>query len=194
MDDIRSLGTALTSGAGQARTAPTAQPLNYNERMLALRFAGLLALVVWVGGLVVLGVSAAPAIFDVVGLRQIPDGPVLAGAIFGEVLRRFHAIAYGCGAVLIVALIARAVLGPRPRQFAVRLGIAALMLMATLYSGLVVSGRIERLRQEIGAAPSSLDAGDPRRVAFGRLHGLSTALELVPFVGGLILLLWDIRD
>jgi Domain of unknown function (DUF4149) len=183
----------LAPGTGRAPIGRR-QALNYNERMLALRFAGLLALAVWVGGLTALGVSAAPAIFDVVGLRQVADGRVLAGAIFAEILRRFHLIAYACGAVLILSLIARAVLGPRPRQFGVRLAVAAVMLTATLYSGLIVSGRIERQREAIGAAPSSLDADDPRRAAFERLHELSMALQLVPFAGGLILLLWEVRN
>ena len=39
--------------------------VNYNDRMLLLRYAALLTLVVWVGGLLALGGVAAPAIFDV---------------------------------------------------------------------------------------------------------------------------------
>ena len=162
--------------------------------MLALRFAGLLGLAVWVGGLVALGAIAAPAIFDVVSLRQVADGRVLSGAIFGEILRRFHLVAYGCAAVVIAGLLVRAVLGPRPRRFAVRLAIAAAMLAATLYSGLMVSPRIEQLRVDIGRAPSNLDASDPRRIVFGQLHAQSTALQLVPLMGGLILFLFEARD
>jgi hypothetical protein len=162
--------------------------------MLALRFAGLLALAVWVGGLVALGAIAAPAIFDVVTLRPIADGRALSGAIFGEILRRFHLVAYGCAAGVIGSLITRAVLGPRPRWFAVRLAIAAVMLAATAYSGLVVSPRIERLRADIGVSPSSLADHDPRRAAFGQLHGLSTTLLLVPLIGGLLLLQFEARE
>ncbi len=162
--------------------------------MLALRFAGLLALAVWFGGLVALGAIAAPAIFDVVSLRQVTDGRVLSGAIFGEILRRFHLVAYGCAVVVIGGLIARAVLGPRPRRFAARVAIAGIMLAATLYSGLIVSSRIEQLRADIGGAPSNLDATDPRRIAFGQLHGQSTALQLVTMVGGLILLVFEARE
>jgi hypothetical protein len=162
--------------------------------MLALRFAGLLALAVWTGGLTALGAIAAPATFDVIDARQLADGRVLAGAVFGEALRRFHLVTYACGAAVLLSLMARAVLGPRPRRFAVRAAIAALMLGSTLYSGLVVSGRIERARQDTGVAPSSLPEGDPRRLEFERLHGQSTALQIVPFVGGLMLMLWELRD
>jgi hypothetical protein len=162
--------------------------------MLALRFAGLLALAVWFGGLVTLGAIAAPAIFDVVSLRQVADGRVLSGAIFGEILRRFHLVAYGCATFVIGGLIARAVLGPRPRRFALRVGIAAAMLAATLYSGLVLSPRIEQLRAETGGSPSSLDANDPRRIAFGQLHGRSTTIHLVAMIGGLMLLILEARE
>ena len=162
--------------------------------MLALRYAALLALVVWVGGLIALGALAAPATFDVVAARQLPDGRLLAGAIVGEILRRFHHVAYVCGVVVPLSLSARAVLGPRPRRFALRVGLAVAMLAAVGYSGLGGSPRIERLQQTIGIAPSSLPEDDPRRVEFGRLHGLSSGVLLLPVLGGLLLLFYELRD
>jgi uncharacterized membrane protein len=163
--------------------------------MLALRFVCLLALTIWVGGLLVLGAIAAPSIFDVMDARQVADGRLLAGAVFGEILRRFHLLSYGCGAVVLGALLARAVLGPRPMRFAFRAALAAVMLGASAYSGIVVSSRIVDAQARIGAvAPSSLPATDPRRVEFGRLHAASAALQLVPILGGLVLLLWEVRE
>jgi uncharacterized membrane protein len=162
--------------------------------MLALRYAGVVALTLWIGGLLVLGGIAAPSIFDVLAARQLPDGRVLAGAIFGEVLRRFHLLTYVCGVVLLATLLVRGVLGPRPVLFAVRLAIAFTMLLASAYSGLIVSAQIARAQAEIGAAPSSLPRDDPRRAAFGRLHATSTGLELVPILGGLFLLFRELKD
>ena len=162
--------------------------------MLALRYTALLALTIWAGGLVALGGVAAPAMFEVLGARQIPDSRQLAGSIFGEALRRFHLISYACGAVLVVSLAVRAVLGPRPRRFALRLAITIVMLGASLYSGLVVTRQIERLRADVGASASSLPASDARRARFARLHGTSTTLEMIPLFGGLLLLVWEMRD
>ena len=162
--------------------------------MLALRYAGVLALAVWVGGLLVLGAIGAPAIFDALAARQVVNDRVLAGAIFGEILRRFHLLSYGCGAVLLTSLIARGVLGPRPRKFALRLGTAFLMLAAAAYSGVIVSGQVHQAQAAIGVAPSSLPEADPRRVAFGRLHATSTGLQLVPILGGLFLLFRELKD
>lgn len=154
----------------------------------------MLAVAVWIGGLLALGAVAAPSVFDVVALRDVANGRVLSGAIAGEMFRRFHLVAYGCGVVILAALAARAVLGPRPRRFAVRMGLALVMLGTTLYSGLVVSRAIERLQREVGAAPSSLPEHDPRRAAFGRLHAQSSGIQLVPLVGGLVLMFWELRD
>lgn len=162
--------------------------------MLALRFAALVALTLWVGGLIVLGAIAAPSIFDVTAARGIADDRVVAGAIFGEAFRRFHLLSYGCGCLLFVTLAARAVLGPRPVYLAARLTLVIVMLIAAGYSGLVLTGDIESLRAEIGVAPSSLSEDDPRRAAFGRLHALSTALQLIPVLGGLALMVFELKD
>ena len=161
--------------------------------MLALRYVALMALVVWVGGLLALGAIAAPSIFDVIGGTQAAGGRLLAGAVFGEILRRFALVSYAAGAVLLGTLIVRAILGPRPRRFAWRAGVALLMLAASAYAGVFVAGRIHRLQQEMGVAPSSLPETDARRVEFGRLHGLSTALQLVPLLGGLTLIYWELK-
>lgn len=162
--------------------------------MLALRYAALLATALWVGGLITLGAIAAPSIFDTIAARGVGDGRVLAGAVFGEALRRFHLLSYACAAVIIVTLVVRAALGPRPVHFAIRLGITVVMLAVALYSGVALSSRIERVRNEAGGAPSALPDGDPRRVQFGRLHALSTVLQIVPVAGGLMLLFWELTD
>ena len=93
-------------------------------------------------------------------------------------------------------LAVRAVLGPRPRRFAFRAMVAMLMLGATLYSGMILSQQIARVQQEIGATipASSLAADDPRRIAFGRLHQQSAALNLVPLIGGFVLLFLELGD
>ena len=164
--------------------------------MLALRFAALVAIAVWIGGLLALGAIAAPAIFDVVAARGIADARLVSGAIFGEILQRFHLVAYGCGAALLLSLIIRRILGPRPRPFAIRFGIATIMLAAALYAGFVLHQQIETLQHQIGVnvSASSLPQGDPRRVEFGRLHGRSALVQFVPIVGGLLLLFWELRD
>jgi uncharacterized membrane protein len=161
--------------------------------MLALRYAAVLALAVWVGGLIALAAVVAPAMFDVLGAMGA-GGRLQAATIFAEALRRFDRFAFICSGVLLVSLAARAVLGPRPRRFAVRAGIAGLMLAATLWTAFVIAPSIERTQREIGGLPSSLPPNDARRIEFGRLHQLATALGFVPLAGGLTLLFWELKD
>ena len=162
--------------------------------MVFLRYVALLALVVWVGGLIALGAIAAPATFDVMAARRVADGRLLAGAVFGEVLRRFFYVSCGAAAVIFLSLTARRVLGPKPRHAGIRAGILALMTGAMLYAGIVVASRIAALQATITVAPSALPASDPRRVEFGRLHGISSALQLVPLIGGLALIFWELKE
>jgi hypothetical protein len=162
--------------------------------MLALRYIALAALVVWIGGLLALGAIAAPVIFSVIDARHVADGRLLAGAIFGTILGRFELVEYASGAVLLAALGMRRVLGPRPRHFGLRLAIAVIMLASAGYAGLVVTGEIEAVQARMGGvAPSSLSENDPRRVEFGRLHGLSSGLQLIPLLGGLALMFFELN-
>jgi len=160
--------------------------------MLALRFAAVLALVLWIGGLLAIGAIAAPAAFDVLGASG--EGRLLAGSVVGETLRRFNLIAYGCAAVVLLSLAVRGVLGPRPRRFAMRIAGLILMTAAALYAGMVLAPRIASIQHSIGAAPSTLAPSDPRRIEFGRLHGRSVYVQLVPLLGGLALLFFELKD
>jgi uncharacterized membrane protein len=161
--------------------------------MLALRYAAVLALALWTGGLFVVGALAAPSIFDVLGDRGA-EGRMLAGMVVGDLLQRFNLVTYACAAVVLVSLAVRGVLGPRPRRFAIRVAMLGMMTTATVYAGLVLTPRIAAAQRTIGAAPSTLAETDPRRVEFGRLHGLSASLQLVPLLGGLALLFWELKD
>jgi uncharacterized membrane protein len=162
--------------------------------MLALRYVYVLALVVWLGGMVVLGAIVAPTTFQVLQASAPVEGRELAGELFGTLLARFHYVAYAAGALLLVTLAAMALLGPRPRGFAVRTAIAGVMLLVALYSGFIVLGTIEAIQGEVEGLPSRLAADDPRRVRFDQLHVLSTRLMMVNIVGALALLYWEARS
>lgn len=162
--------------------------------MLALRYVYVLALVVWLGGMVVLGAVVAPATFQVLQASDPVDGRALAGELFGVTIARFHYVAYTAGAALLLSLAAMAVLGPRPRQFAVRSAIIAAMLAIALYSGLVVLNRIDALQQEVGTLSSRLPATDARRIEFDGLHQLSTRLMMLNMAAALMLLYWEARE
>jgi uncharacterized membrane protein len=162
--------------------------------MLALRYVYVLALVVWLGGMVLLGAVVAPTTFQVLQARAPADGRALAGELFGITVARFHYVAYASGILLLVSLAAMAVLGPRPAHFAVRSIIIAAMLAVAVYSGVWVLGRIDAIQQEVGVLPSRLASTDSRRVEFDALHQLSTRLMMLNVAAALILLYWEARE
>lgn len=162
--------------------------------MLALRYVYVFALVVWLGGMIVLGALVAPTTFQILQAIEPSTGRELAGEVFGATIARFHYIAYGAGALLLVSLAAMAVLGPRPRHYAVRSALIVAMLGVSAYSGLVVLNRIDVIQRDIGGPVSRLPADDVRRSEFDRLHRLSTQLMMLNVAGAMILLYWEARE
>jgi len=162
--------------------------------MAFVRYIALAALVIWLGGMVVLGFLVAPATFRVLGVAAPTVGGFLAGAVFGEVLRRFHLLAYGCGAVMMVCLFAMKFVGPPPRSFPLRAGIVAAMLAVAGYSGIVVSGEMAKLQSSISGPVNALPEHDARRVRFTSLHQRATALMALNLAGGLVLLAWYVKE
>jgi hypothetical protein len=166
----------------------------YNDRMLAVRYVYVLALVVWLGGMVILGAVVAPTLFQVLQAGDPVTGRELAGAAFGSAIARFHYVAYGAAALLLLTLAAMRILGPKPAAFAIRALIVLVMLGIALYSGLIVLGRIDEIQAAVGSLPSRLPVGDPRRVEFDSLHTLSTRLMGANIVGALVLLYWEAKE
>ena len=162
--------------------------------MLAVRYVYVLALVVWLGGMVVLGAVVAPTLFQVLQAGDPSNGRALAGAAFGSAIARFHYVAYISGALLILSLAVMRILGPKPVHFAARALIVLAMLAVAIYSGLVVLERIDDIQAAVGTLPSRLPATDPRRIEFDGLHTLSTRLMSVNIVGALVLLYWEARE
>ncbi len=153
--------------------------------MSLVRYATLAALVVWLGGMIVLGGLVAPAAFDVLP-RVALDGRALAGDVFGEILRRFHLVAYGCGAIIFVGLFVMKFVGPPPEAFVPRAAIVAAMLAVAAYSGFIVSPEIEALQADA--------RGEHHSVQFDSLHQRSTLLMTLNLGLGLVLLYWHARE
>ncbi len=141
-----------------------------------------LALVLWVGGLAVLTLIVAPAVFQTAPSRES------AGRTFGLILQRFNRLGWACGLAILVA---------GPLRYAGRFSqelyaaeftrylLGLLMLGLSLYTGLVLARRIERLRGEMGVGIDQLVKDDPRRVEFNRQHGQSMALTAFNLLLGL---------
>ena len=117
----------------------------------------------WLGAAILTAAAVAPAAFRVLPSRT------LAGALVGEVLP----VIFVGG---IVVAIAAMFLEMRAGNGGWRLTLAApfiAMIIACVVAQFVIGPKIETVRAAIGGAVDALDASDPRRVQFGRLHGFS---------------------
>jgi len=162
--------------------------------MRVLRYFAFVTLGIWVGGMVTLGALVAPVAFATVDVERIEGGRALVGVLFAAFLRRFHVVALGAAAIVFASLVGRRLIGPRPIHFGARAALLAMMVAATLYSGFVLTGRIERIQREAGVPSLTLPDGDPVRAEFNRLHRLSVALMGFNVVGGLVLLGWEAAE
>jgi hypothetical protein len=162
--------------------------------MPALRVISLALVATWIGGLAVLGIIAAPVVFEVLESHDPVAGRTLAGLLFGTIFERFQHLAWGLGSGLLALLGLRAALGPRPRRLAIQLWLVIGMLAASAYTGLIISPRIDHLRDTTPVTMASLPEDDARRVEFGRLHGLSNGLMALTLMAGLALFWIETRE
>lgn len=162
--------------------------------MLAVRYLALAALVVWLGGMVVLTLIVAPTTLRVLQDADPGGGRVAAGALVGELLSQFDLLAYACGGIVLVALFVMKFLGPPPAAFVVRAAIVAAMLAIAVYAGVPVGREIVRIQAGVSGPVGDLPAADPRRLRVDALHRTSTTLMTVNMVLGLVLLFWYTRE
>jgi Domain of unknown function (DUF4149) len=119
-------------------------------------------LVLWLGAALFFALAVAPSAFAV-----LPEA-ALAGALIGRLLPPLFVGGAFLGLLIVIMELQRR--GSRRRW---RASAAGVMLTACALAQVVVGGRIDRLRTEIGRPIAALERDDPRRVAFGRLHALS---------------------
>lgn len=143
--------------------------------------ASVVLLAAWLGAAVLVASVVAPAAFAVLPNRT------LAGALVGRVLP----VIFWSGMVVGVAV---AALGWSMPNRVWRTGAAAGLVVACAAAQLVVAPRIEQVRRQIAGAVDALDPSDPRRQAFGRLHGMSVAWMGLGGVAALLALVLVLRQ
>lgn len=122
--------------------------------------AACLLLAAWLGAALLSVAVVAPAAFAVLPSRT------LAGEVIGRVLPVVFGSGIAVGIVVTVVSLAGKV---SPAAAAV----ATLASVACAVAQFGINPRIAKLRLEIGGPVEALPAQDPRRVAFGLLHGYS---------------------
>jgi uncharacterized membrane protein len=162
--------------------------------MVVLRYAYVLALVVWVGGLVAAGAFVAPALFATLEAEAGAGGRMLAGAAFGEALRRILVAGEVAGVVMLVTLTILRLLGPKPISYGLRVVVLGAMLLANAYTAHVILPETDGLRRAIQAPMASPADTDARRSRFDWLHQLSTTLVTGIALAGVAVAAWEARE
>src|SRR5205807_4910645 len=148
--------------------------------MTILKFFMLLALSVWLGGIIFFTAVEAPSILNLVADRQ------LGGAIISQSLWRLHWVGIACGLVyLVAALRLSQVMEGAPKAWRASHLLALLMIGFTLISQRAVLPAIALLR--IAQPTPAVQA------QFQQLHGWSVGLEGGTLLLGLILLFLTAR-
>ncbi|HEX7283067.1 MAG TPA: DUF4149 domain-containing protein [Vicinamibacterales bacterium] len=162
--------------------------------MVLLRYLYVVALVLWVGGLITAGALVAPSVFGVLQAWNETQGRELAGQVFGEVLLRLTWLSYAMGGIMFITLTLHRLLGARPVKYGIRVGIMAMMLLLMMYIGFYLLPGVDAIQAAVQGPMSALPETDPRRVEFDRLHGLSNILFSLTALGGLALCFWESRE
>ena len=154
-----------------------------------LRFLQSIALVTWVGGIFFLGAIAAPAAFATLSSRGD------AGAVVGHMLGKLHLMGYAAGAIFLIATMALAKSPAALLKPAALLVIAMLLLTVVNQHG--INPRLADLRVQMSSEFGSVDQtpqGNPLRAQFGKLHGVSTLIELGVLLLGVAAIFFTVKS
>lgn len=129
-----------------------------NWTYLILHFFHTLALGLWIGGSVAVGALTAPAVF------RLAPSRAEAGRIMATVFRRFDRVLVGCiGVLALTSALLIDWFGRLSAWYAIEYVCIGMMSASALYSILVVTPRLQRLREQ----------GRGSEVEFTRLHRVS---------------------
>lgn len=143
--------------------------------MTPLRIIRLLAVVVWVGGLVFFAFVLAPTAFSV--LPTVHD----AGTIVGASLRVLNRLGVTCGCLFITATVLPWLwsIGVRRehRLLSAEMVLVLMMISGTIYVQDIIVPAMERDRIAAGGDIDAAPLDNPARLDFERLHPLSEKVE-----------------
>jgi hypothetical protein len=149
--------------------------------MSLLKYLMLLALIVWLGGLIFFSFVLAPTVFAVLPTHQ------LAGNVVSRSITALHWMGIISGLVfLICSMIVSRLSAGEAHPFATSHVLVYFMMTLTAISQFKLFPKMDALRTSMGEI-DTVPLTDPSRVLFDSLHVWSTRLEVGVFLLGLIL-------
>jgi hypothetical protein len=131
-----------------------------------------LALIVWLGAEIFFPIVAA------ITFATLRPDTHAAGTIVGELLRILHGMGLVSGMVALALLALAPAWGIyKPRAVLAPMGLVILMIAFTLYSQFAIIPAMERDRIAAGGVIDAVDAANPSRIDFNKLHNRSEHVE-----------------
>ncbi len=134
-------------------------------------------ILLWLGVMAFFGAVVAPAAFTTLDREA-------AGRFVSAVFPRYYAIGALLGGIALVALLVRMVRAPGGGWLS--LALVAVMLACTLYAWLVVLPAAHAAREAVHRAPPAAGTVSSESMAFARLHRLSSVLNGVSLLAGVL--------
>ena len=131
-----------------------------------------LALIVWLGAEIFFPIVAA------ITFTTLRPDTHTAGAIVGQLLRILHGMGLVSGMVALALLALAPAWGIyKPRAVLAPMILVVLMIACTVYSQFFIIPSMERDRIAAGGAIDEVDATNPSRIHFNKLHNRSEFVE-----------------
>jgi uncharacterized membrane protein len=143
-----------------------------------MRILAAAAIVCWLGVMGFFAAVVAPAAFTTLDREA-------AGRFVAAVFPRYYAVGAGLGALALLALLTRLLRDGRAGGW-LSLLLVAVMLASTLYAWLVVLPAAHAAREALRQAAPAAGAVSTESLAFTRLHRLSSVLNGVSMLAGVL--------
>jgi len=145
----------------------------------AMRIVAAGAIVCWLGVMAFFGAVIAPAAFTTLDREA-------AGRFVSAVFPRYYAVGAALGGLALLALLVRLLLRDDRSGGWVSLLLVALMLASTLYAWLVVLPAAHAAREALHQTGAATGAVSTESLVFTRLHRLSSVLNGVSLLAGIL--------
>ncbi|MCA9319450.1 MAG: DUF4149 domain-containing protein [Planctomycetes bacterium] len=129
----------------------------------------LMAMGVWLGGVVFFSFFTAPVIFERLPRNQAAD-------LISVIFPRYYKLGYACGFLMIVAGLYPSWREPGLGMATLSLSFALLATICSIYAGVVVLPRVRRLRQT-AASSAGTSEHSANRAAYIRWHQISVTIN-----------------
>lgn len=147
----------------------------------ALALVHSLSLTIWVGGMTVFSFIITPIFFKTFAKEQ-------AGDIVGAVFPAYFTLGHVCSVLALGSYLYLRTQVAAPWGDKARIALLVVMLAGAGLNGLYIGPKSHAIKEQVRAA-STEEAKAPLRGQFGKLHGMSMAVNLLLILSGLALVI-----